>query len=134
LEIQFLKPLFGRRSSTAVSQNFLSHREIFALTVAFVSIGVSAAVYLLWGWNLGNLSPVTVAILIALLQFGFGPRLEKRSKKSEQELDLGQHTESLCKEVYEPLLDIFVGQNPSNPYKIEYKVHPLNEPGIAYTD
>lgn len=33
------------------------------------------------------------------------------------------------KKVYEPLLDIFVGQNPSNPYKIEYKVHPLNELG-----
>jgi hypothetical protein len=129
LQIQFLKPLFGRNSSTTYSQHFPSWREIFTLTVAFVSIGVLVAVYLLGDWNLGTLPPVAVAILIALLQFGFGPRLEKRFKKSEQELDLGQHTESLCKEVYEPLLDIFVGQNPSNPYKIEYKVHSLNELG-----
>jgi hypothetical protein len=129
LEIPFLKLLFGRRSSNTVLQNFLSQREVFALTVAFISIGTSAAVCLLWGWNLENLLPVMVAILIALLQFGFGPRLEKRFEKSEQELDLEQHNESLCKEVYEPLLDIFVGQNPRNPYKIEYKVNPRDELG-----
>jgi len=129
LGIPFLKPLFGRQSYNTVSQNLLSLREIFVLTVAFVSIGVSVAVYLLWDWNLENLPSVIVAILLALLPFGFGPRLEKRFKKSEQELDLGQHTDSLCKEVYGPLLDISVGQNLSNPYKIEYKVNPLDELG-----
>lgn len=86
---------------------FLAEERFSPLTVAFVSIGVLVAVYMLGDWNLETLPPVAVAILIALLQFGFAPRLEKRSKKSEQELDLGQHTESLCKEVYEPLLDIF---------------------------
>jgi hypothetical protein len=42
---------------------------------------------------------------------------------------LRAHTERLCKEVYESLLDIFVGQSPSDPYKIEYKLNPLDELG-----
>jgi hypothetical protein len=75
------------------------------------------------------LPPVAVAILIALLQFGFGSRLEKRFKKSEYEPNLRAHTENLCREVYEPSLNIIVEQNPSHPYKNEYKVSPLDQHG-----
>jgi hypothetical protein len=140
LQIQFLKQLFGTNSSATYSQRFLS-REIFALTVASASIAILFALgYLLTGWNPENLKGDRLTIMIALFSFtsvtlgavipyGFKPRIEKYFKKYEQEPNRREHTKNLYKEVYEPLLGIFVGQSPSNPYKIEYKVSPLDQFG-----
>jgi hypothetical protein len=56
-------------------------------------------------------------------------RLDRFFEKHEQKPDLRQHTKALCKEVYEPLLHIIVGGNPTTPYKIEFKVSPLDQNG-----
>jgi hypothetical protein len=88
--------------------------------------------------NLGNFKDFSLAVLGAMfpllawaLDYGFKARLDRFFEKGEpKKPDLREHTETLCKQVYEPLLTIFVGQNPSIPPTREYKVHPLDEHGI----
>jgi hypothetical protein len=52
------------------------------------------------------------------------------TKKSDHEIDLRAHTLKVCKEVYEPLLDIIIGNNPDALYEIQFKVkNRLNQEG-----
>jgi hypothetical protein len=151
LEIQFLKPLFGRGSSTTVSQNFLSRREIFALIVASVSVAILIALgYLLTGWNPANFKDDVLSIMLTLiviivgiasptLVFGFRPRVLKYLEKpenlprpenqksekinSEQQIrPTRKHTENLRTEVYENLLQMTRTFGVSEPYTLDYVI------------
>jgi hypothetical protein len=143
LQIQFLKPLFRRKSSSTIdSQRFLSRREIFALTLASTSIAILFALgCLLTGWNLENFKGNNIAIMLVLipitlgfasnaLQSGFKPRFEKYFKKSEPDSrQVREHTKNLYKEVYKPLCRIFAEPNPRTSYTIVYSVPHASEYG-----
>jgi hypothetical protein len=151
LQIQFLKPLFRRKSSTTDSQRFPSRREIFALTIASTSIAILFALgYLLTGWNPANFKDDVLNIMLTLLViivgiaspalvFGFRPRVLKYLEKtvnlpkpenqkpekidSEQEnRGTRKHTENLRTEVYEKLLHMMRMIGISEPYMMDFVV------------
>lgn len=154
LQIQFLKPLFRRKSSTTDSKRFPSRREIFALTIASTSIAILFALgYLLTGWNPANfkddvlnvmltLLVIIVGIASPVLVFGFKPRVEEYLEKTEKpqtperpepEQDtkrIRKHTENLRTEVYEKLLQLRRRIGDLTPYTMEFMVPQGNDTPI----
>jgi hypothetical protein len=155
LQIQFLKPLFRRKSSTTDSQRFPSRREIFALTIASTSIAILFALgYLLTGWNPANFKDDVLNIMLTLLViivgiaspvlvFGFKPRVEEYLEKTEKpqtperpepEQDtkrIRNHTENLRTEVCEKLLQLRRRIGDPTPYTMEFMVPQGNDTPIS---